>query len=333
MAIDKIVSTDVTRSILNFLPYDKGTKRVNNPFNLFVQQNVELVQRQRKLMIASQFKSTNTWLVDETRSSLDAHEIQQGILGPIKSLKEALYKMDSGDKLLLADDFHKIETCDLYVSLTGMHILKDVQIEGLGDNCIIEAPGCSPIHLHGKVSICNVKCGGFELDWHSKLWLTDCDVTASMGVTLGDDAQLDCVNVRFRGVSARDSSSAIWTRASRGPNCPNTVSVVDCTFVCWGSGSSGLLNSCLQLDNEPTLANLKLKLTGNTFMNCGKYPIGTKNQRRSEKPKLHRSRTVDSNVVMASISATIKRNTLRSFIDWIDDDEPLESKTVLDIVF
>ena len=147
---DRILSTDAMQSVLSFLPHQPPLRSVNKHFKRLVHNNETLRKRARERNIASQFGGRNAWLVDPSRDHLNAVETQKGIKGPLESLQKALDRIESGDKILLAEGRHFLGK-----SSKG----KDVRIEGFGE-CEITADKDNvtrDFDIEHKVSLSNVR--------------------------------------------------------------------------------------------------------------------------------------------------------------------------------
>ena len=191
---------------------------------------------------------------------MNEDKTQRGIKGPIKSLQKAWDRIESGDKILLADGSH---------SLGKSFKRKDVRIEGIGECDIAfgiddSEDDVSAFHIQHKVSLSNIK---IDNEWmtvkvQGTLWMTDCAFDGEgSGVLVRKHGRLDLLNVQFIGPNFQ---SVI--RAAEH----SSISACGCLFDDCGGGDDS--DPCIELHVESE--SVSLRLVRNMFKNLPTIPIG-----------------------------------------------------------
>merc|ERR1712129_358629 len=145
----------------------------------------------------------------------------------------ALKRIDSGDKILLAEGRHFLGDSSF--------LEKDVRIEGIGqcDVSLRHTDNDDDIDIVRKVSLSNIRImntwASMHVDQQGILWMTDCVFHGSSCLDVSGKGRLDVLRVQFVGTP--DNRGAIYGSGSA------SISAQHCSFDGCGGGEN--LEPCI----------------------------------------------------------------------------------------
>eukprot|EP01083_Nonionella_stella_P129131 391596_1 len=147
LSIENILPVDIIGHITSFYNMSQ-VQAVSKTFNACYQQNKKTEIQEREKHIASKLKSndnciTTTYVVDPTRTELNANEIRLKYNGPMHDLLDAINVANDGDTILLGDGTYGlydeyVDEADDNASQFLFTINKRLCIIGIGNNVLIQ---------------------------------------------------------------------------------------------------------------------------------------------------------------------------------------------------
>eukprot|EP01083_Nonionella_stella_P278279 946325_1 len=277
LSITDIVPDDIMQHIVSFTD-SLNLKYINKTFNSCYNKNKALTLKQRQQIIEQHAlnptvkyeENNNTWVIHPKRSHLNREEIASGYKGPINELLDAMFTVQSGDKLLFYDGNY-VETddeCEFSPLLTN-----DLQFIGIGHDV------CLKMAKHSKIELCdgqsvyfkNVKIemgDPFHIEGNSKVSMEDCEIVMGASINVSDGT-FNAKNCIFSGPCEGEAR----VHYPINMECGSNVNIIGCTFTNHRQTCIWLHDKHIEKYVEDVEDDAFLTCVGNIFKNNFGYPI------------------------------------------------------------